>query len=86
MRQKSGRLGQTMRTRGSGDEEGRTLDNTARGVKLGFLTIPAAGTGQVPKDMSAHTDNKGLTGEACNKNHKPVIEITNHMDMESLLI
>lgn len=35
---------------------------TARGVKVGFLRRLAAGTGQLPKDKSAHTKNKGSTG------------------------
>lgn len=43
-------------------EEGRTLNNTARVVKLGFLTRVATGMGQVPKDMSAHTEKRGSTG------------------------
>lgn len=41
---------------------GRALNKTARGVKVGFLTRLPAGTGQLPKDMSAHTKNKGSTG------------------------
>lgn len=63
MRQKSGRRGQTRGTRDPAKrEEGRILNNTARGVKLGFLTRLATGMGQVPNDMSAHTENRGSTG------------------------
>ncbi len=59
MRQKSGKPGQTMGTRGPGDgKRGELL--TRLGVKVGFLIRLAAGTGQLPKGLSAHTKSVQL--------------------------
>lgn len=61
MRQKSGRPGQTMGTRGPGDgKRGSLLTRLPERVKVGFLTRLAAGTGQLPKGMSADTKSVQL--------------------------
>lgn len=43
-------------------ERGELLTRLPEGVRVAFLTRLAAGTGQLPKDPSAHTNNEGSTG------------------------